>query len=53
MKVFVTGGAGYIGSVAVDALIAAGHEAVVFDNLYMGHREAVNPAAVFVNLFQS
>ncbi|MCL4112221.1 UNVERIFIED_CONTAM: hypothetical protein GTU68_016513 [Idotea baltica] len=48
MKVLVTGGAGYIGSVSVDALIAAGHEVVVFDNLYMGHRAAVNPAAAFV-----
>ncbi|MDA7673453.1 NAD-dependent epimerase/dehydratase family protein, partial [Verrucomicrobiales bacterium] len=48
MKVLVTGGAGYIGSVSVDALIAAGHEVVVFDNLYMGHRAAVNPKAAFV-----
>jgi UDP-glucose 4-epimerase len=47
MKVLVTGGAGYIGSVAVDALIAAGHEVAVLDNLYMGHRAAVNEAAVF------
>lgn len=48
MKVLVTGGAGYIGSVAVDSLIAAGHEVIVFDNLYMGHRSAVNRDAVFV-----
>ncbi len=48
MKVFVTGGAGYIGSVTVDSLLAAGHEVVVFDNLYMGHREAVNSDAVFI-----
>lgn len=48
MKVLVTGGAGYIGSVAVDALIASGHEVVVLDNLYMGHRAAVNPAATFI-----
>lgn len=47
MKVLVTGGAGYIGSVAVDALIAAGHEVAVLDNLYMGHRAAVNEAATF------
>ncbi|NLT69830.1 MAG: UDP-glucose 4-epimerase GalE [Verrucomicrobiaceae bacterium] len=47
MKVLVTGGAGYIGSVAVDALLAAGHEVAVLDNLYMGHRAAVNPQAVF------
>lgn len=48
MKTLVTGGAGYIGSVAVDALIADGNEVIVFDNLYMGHREAVNEEAIFV-----
>ena len=48
MKVLVTGGAGYIGSVAVEQLIEAGEEVVVFDNLYQGHREAVHPDAVFV-----
>ena len=48
MKIFVTGGAGYIGSTTVDCLLEAGHEVVVFDNLYMGHREAVNPDAVFI-----
>jgi len=47
MKVLVTGGAGYIGSVAVESLIAAGHEVAVVDNLYMGHREAVHPSAEF------
>lgn len=47
MKVLVTGGAGYIGSVAVDALLAAGHEVAVLDNLYQGHRAAVNPVAAF------
>jgi UDP-glucose 4-epimerase len=48
MKVLVTGGAGYIGSVAVERLIAAGHTVVVFDNLSQGHQAAVHPAAVFV-----
>jgi UDP-glucose 4-epimerase len=47
VKVLVTGGAGYIGSVATAQLIAAGHEVVVFDNLYQGHREAVHPDAHF------
>ncbi len=52
MKVLVTGGAGYIGSVAVEALIASGHEVAVLDNLYMGHRAAVGPEVPFfeVNL---
>jgi UDP-glucose 4-epimerase len=48
MKVFVTGGAGYIGSVVVEQLIAANESVIVFDNLSQGHRAAVHPAAVFV-----
>ena len=48
MKILVTGGAGYIGSVATAELIAAGHDVVVVDNLYQGHREAVHPDAQFV-----
>jgi UDP-glucose 4-epimerase len=48
MRILVTGGAGYIGSVAVDSLLADGHEVAVFDNLYMGHKEAVNEQAAFV-----
>jgi UDP-glucose 4-epimerase len=48
MKILVTGGAGYIGSVTVDALVAAGHDVIVFDSLYMGHRGAVNSQAIFV-----
>jgi len=41
MRVLVTGGAGYIGSHAVKTLRQTGHEPVVLDNLYRGHREAV------------
>src|SRR3984893_16995783 len=48
MKVLVTGGAGYIGSAAVEQLIAAGESVVVLDNLSLGHRASVHPAAVFV-----
>jgi len=48
MNVLVTGGAGYIGSVVVEQLIAHGHRAVVYDNLSKGHRAAVSPDAVFV-----
>lgn len=48
MRVLVTGGAGYIGSVTVEQLIADGQEVVVFDNLSQGHRAAVHPDAAFV-----
>ena len=48
MKILVTGGAGYIGSVVTEQLIAAGESVVVFDNLSQGHRAAVHPAAIFV-----
>lgn len=43
MKVLVTGGAGYIGSVVVEELINRGYEVVVVDNLQQGHLEAVSP----------
>ncbi len=46
--VLVTGGAGYIGSVAVEKLIAAGYTVIVFDNLSMGHRAAVHPEATLI-----
>ena len=48
MKIVVTGGAGYIGSVVVEQLIEAGESVVVFDNLSQGHRAAVHPGAGFV-----
>jgi len=48
MNVLVTGGAGYIGSVVTEELLNDGHDAVVFDSLYKGHRGAVDPRAKFV-----
>jgi UDP-glucose 4-epimerase len=48
MRVLVTGGAGYIGSVVTEELVKDGHEAVVFDSLYKGHREAVVRGATLV-----
>ena len=48
MKILVTGGAGYVGSIAVENLVAAGEEVTVFDNLYQGHRAAVHPDAAFI-----
>jgi UDP-glucose 4-epimerase len=48
MRVLVTGGAGYIGSVVAAQLVAAGHDVVVLDDLSTGHADAVPPGATFV-----
>jgi len=48
MKILVTGGAGYIGSVVVEELIRQGERVVVYDNLSQGHRAAVHPQAELV-----
>jgi UDP-glucose 4-epimerase len=48
MKVLLTGGAGYIGSVATELLLNEGHEVVVFDNLERGHKAAVDKRAKLV-----
>lgn len=47
MKVLVTGGAGYIGSIVAEQLIASGHRVVVYDDLSHGYREAVPKQAEF------
>ena len=47
MNVLVAGGAGYIGSHAVKQLLAAGHRVTVVDNLFRGHRQAVDRRAAF------
>ncbi len=48
MKVFVAGGAGYIGSVCVEHLLDHHYHVVVFDNLSEGHRKAIDPRAEFI-----
>jgi UDP-glucose 4-epimerase len=48
VNVFVTGGAGYIGSICVEELLDAGHNVTVYDNLSEGHRSAVDNRAVFI-----
>jgi UDP-glucose 4-epimerase len=48
MKLFVTGGAGFIGSNVVQRAIEAGHGVTVFDNLSKGFRALIDPRAAFV-----
>ena len=45
MKILVTGGAGYIGSICTEEILNTGHQVVVYDNLSEGHRSAVDPRA--------
>jgi len=47
MKIFVVGGAGYIGSVCSELLLDEGHDVVIFDNLSEGHRAAVDSRTAF------
>ena len=49
MRVLVTGGAGYIGSVVTEQLVSDGHQVVVYDNLSKGHPEAVVDGAELVD----
>ena len=48
MRIFVTGGAGYIGSVCTEQLLNEGHEVAIFDNLSEGHRRAIDRRARFI-----
>jgi len=48
VKVFVTGGAGYIGSICVEQLLDRGDEVVVFDNLSEGRRQSIDSRATFI-----
>ena len=48
MRLLVTGGAGYVGSVCAAHLVEAGHAVVVLDDLSTGHRDAVPDGAEFV-----
>jgi UDP-glucose 4-epimerase len=48
VKILVTGGAGYIGSVCVEDLLNRGHNVTVFDNLTEGHKKAIDRRANFV-----
>jgi UDP-glucose 4-epimerase len=50
MKILVTGGAGFIGSNVVDALVKDGHEVAVLDNLSTGKEENINPEVKFYNI---
>src|SRR5579864_136577 len=48
MRVFVTGGAGYIGSICTEELLNGGHAVTVYDDLSEGHRSAVDARSDFV-----
>lgn len=48
MKILVTGGAGYIGSITSELLLNEGHDVTVFDNLERGHRDAIDERAAFI-----
>jgi len=48
VRILITGGAGYIGSVLIEELLAAGHHPIVYDNLSRGHRDAVAPDTPFI-----
>jgi len=50
VRVLVTGGAGFIGSNIIDALISAGHEIAIIDNLSTGKEENINPEASFFHI---
>jgi UDP-glucose 4-epimerase len=49
MNIFVSGGAGYIGSATAEALLKAGHTVTIFDSLITGHRGAVPEGAHFIH----
>lgn len=48
MNIFLTGGAGYIGSIAARQLLESGHQVTVYDSLVTGHREAVPEGVEFI-----
>jgi UDP-glucose 4-epimerase len=50
MRLLVTGGAGYIGSIVAQQLVARGDQVTVLDSLYKGHREAVPAGAAFAQV---
>jgi UDP-glucose 4-epimerase len=49
MNIFLSGGAGYIGSATAEALLAAGHHVTVYDSLVTGHKEAIPAEAAFIH----
>ena len=50
MKILVTGGAGFIGSHVIDAMLAIGHEVVIVDDLSTGRRQNLNPGVKFYQM---
>jgi len=50
MNILVTGGAGYIGSILTEELVSQEHQVIVLDNLKRGHRAAIVPEAIFIEV---
>lgn len=50
MNILVTGAAGYIGSIVTEELIKNGNSVIALDNLEQGHRDAVTPEALFIEI---
>ena len=48
MNILVTGGAGYVGSIVTEELVAQGHRVIVLDNLQQGHKKAVLSGAELI-----
>jgi UDP-glucose 4-epimerase len=48
MNIFLTGGAGYIGSIATKTLLESGHQVTVYDSLVTGYKEAIPKGATFI-----
>ncbi len=49
MNIFLTGGAGYIGSATAEALLGTGHQVTIYDSLVTGHRQALPADADFIH----
>lgn len=49
MKILVTGGAGFIGSITTKYLLDKGYDVIVYDSLVKGHKDSIDPRAIFIH----